>query len=328
MIAKFIAALLLSLSLLGVAGAAPVHPAYLELQELAAGDFRVLWKQPLSGATELSVKPVFPDRCVTRTLPTLQPHVTASVDHWVIRCGKQSLYGDQIGVDRFPVHGGEALLKLSLSTGMVYQQVLRPDAPLFRVPERPNPVVRSLSYLLLGAEAVIFSFEHLLFLAGLMLLTRSPKSLWQTLIGFTVGYCAVLSTAVLEAILLPQVLISALIALSILFVAAELRKRYQRKPESPETPWLIATVFGGVHGFAFATVLAADPIPTVDIPIALLFFSIGVQAGPLLLLTPLILVKQLIRFHSQRIQRWEMGVPAYGMGALAALWFIESTVSF
>ena len=76
---------------------------------------------------------------------------------------------------------------------------------------------------------------------------------------------------------LPQPPVEAAVALSIAFVARELiRMRPGNGSFSVNYPWLVAFAFGLLHGLGFAAALGEIGLPPVEIPTALLFFSIGV----------------------------------------------------
>ena len=81
----------------------------------------------------------------------------------------------------------------------------------------------------------------------------------------------------------PSAPVEATIALSIVFVASEiLRSRRGERGLTESAPWLVAGTFGLLHGFGFAGALSQVGLPPNDIPLALLFFNLGVEAGQLL----------------------------------------------
>ena len=82
---------------------------------------------------------------------------------------------------------------------------------------------------------------------------------------------------------LPQKPVEATIALSIAFVASELAKAEPGKRRLTESyPWVVAFVFGLLHGFGFAGALKEIGLPQTDIPLALFTFNLGVEAGQLM----------------------------------------------
>ena len=90
---------------------------------------------------------------------------------------------------------------------------------------------------------------------------------------------------------------------------------------------MVAFAFGLLHGFGFASGLTAMGLPQNEIPLALLFFNVGVELGQLAFV---LLVLGLARsFRTLEIpwpRRAEL-VPGYAVGSLGAFWFIERTAA-
>jgi HupE / UreJ protein len=132
--------------------------------------------------------------------------------------------------------------------------------------------------------------------------------------------------------------VEASIALSIVLVAAEILNARNGKPSlTARLPWLLAFSFGLLHGFGFAGALAEVGLPQHAIPVALLFFNLGVELGQLVFVaTVLSLVWLLLRAASQLTEasrvRYALDkldvIAAYGIGAVAAYWLIERTSAF
>jgi len=88
-------------------------------------------------------------------------------------------------------------------------------------------------------------------------------------------------------------------------------------------PWLIAFAFGLIHGFGFAGALGELGLSDADIPLALLFFNLGVEAGQVGFICILIAVNlALTKFLSNSLLSIHKGL-AYGLGGVAAFWFLE-----
>jgi hypothetical protein len=95
-------------------------------------------------------------------------------------------------------------------------------------------------------------------------------------------------------------------------------------------PWLVAFIFGLLHGFGFAGALAEVGLPDGHIPTALLFFNIGVELGQLAFIGTVLVVAMIARKVRsvdgvrQRVTR----VAPYLIGSLAAFWFVERVAAF
>ena len=102
----------------------------------------------------------------------------------------------------------------------------------------------------------------------------------KTVTAFTVSHSITLTLATLGYVHVPQRPVEAVIALSIVFVAAEiLHARAGRPGLTARAPWVVALTFGLMHGLGFASGLSEAGLPDGHIPTALLFFSLGVEAG-------------------------------------------------
>ena len=91
-------------------------------------------------------------------------------------------------------------------------------------------------------------------------------------------------------------------------------------------PWIVAFLFGLLHGFGFATGLSTAGMPKVEVPLALLFFNVGVELCQLFFVfTALALVRSL-KALNVRWPRWAEVMPGYAVGSLGAYWVIQRTV--
>jgi hypothetical protein len=113
------------------------------------------------------------------------------------------------------------------------------------------------------------------------------------------------------------------------FVAAEiLRARNGKEGIAVRSPWIVAFAFGLLHGFGFAGALAAVGLPEGHIPLALLFFNVGVEIGQLLFIAAVLGAIALIGRVRLRVPRWTGLVPPYAIGTLATFWVIERVAAF
>ena len=74
----------------------------------------------------------------------------------------------------------------------------------------------------LGVEHILGGIDHLLFVLALLIITRGGWKLVKTVTAFTVSHSLTLSAATLGFVHVPQRPVEAVIALSIVFVAAEI----------------------------------------------------------------------------------------------------------
>ena len=182
---------------------------------------------------------------------------------------------------------------------------------------------------MLGIEHILLGIDHLLFVLGLLLIVRGFGLLLKTITAFTVAHSVTLAMATLGFVNVPQAPVEAVIALSILFLASELAKQQKGNPGmTSRYPWVVALSFGLLHGFGFAGALSEVGLPQTDIPLALLFFNVGVEVGQLMFVAIVLMIFWVIQKLKFRWPAWTKQVPAYAIGSLAAFWFIQRTVSF
>jgi len=179
-------------------------------------------------------------------------------------------------------------------------------------------------YLLLGIEHILIGVDHLLFVLGLLLLVGGAWRLVQTVTAFTIAHSVTLTAATLGWVPVAVRPVEAAIALSIVYLALEvLRVGRGERALAAERPWAVAFVFGLLHGFGFAGALSELGLPEGQIPLALLFFNLGVEIGQLLFVFPVLGLLWLSRRLLAAVQPWPQTIAAYAIGGVAVYWVIE-----
>ncbi len=337
MLARFAVLLMLAFAG-GVAAAHEVRPGYLEIAEVEAGVYDVLWKVPARGELRLALYAHLPADCTGAT-NTGSFVGGAFVSRWRATC-PGGLVGRRIAVDGLSATRTDVLVRVAHLGGVVQTTRLTPDAPSFEVAAVPTAgdVVRT--YFVLGVEHILLGIDHLLFVLGLLLLVGNWRRLIVTVTAFTVAHSITLAAATLGLVHVPQAPVEAVIALSVMFVAAEiLRTAHGRASLTARTPWLVAFVFGLLHGLGFAGALREIGLPQTDIPLALLFFNVGVEIGQLAFIAAVVAVLAVIARLSSKWRDGRAGgtwraealvrTPlAYLIGCTAAYWTIDRTVGF
>jgi hypothetical protein len=97
-------------------------------------------------------------------------------------------------------------------------------------------------------------------------------------------------------------------------------------------PWIVAFTFGLLHGFGFASALSEIGLPQTAIPVALLFFNVGVEIGQLMFIAFIFAVialsRQFIRRFALPRSAWTGGLAPYAIGGIAAFWAIQRIAAF
>lgn len=300
-------------------------PSLLQVTEIAEGRFNMVWKTPAQGVSPVPLRPVWPAGCEIESASPMQIEGTGRVGTWILACadlGPDGLVGERLGVSGLGENQASAMVMVSLRDGRHYQQVLNADGPDFVVPAEPGAGEVMVDYILLGIDHIWGGIDHLLFVLGLLLLVGGGRRLLWTITAFTVGHSITLSLVTLGYFDYPVALVEFSIALSIFVLAVELT-REGRNDLLWRNPWWLAGGFGLLHGMGFAGALAETGLPQDNVPLALLFFNIGIELGQIAFILAVLALWLVLRHPLGPWQERVRWVPVYLLGALSALWCIE-----
>jgi hydrogenase/urease accessory protein HupE len=321
--------LLLAL-LAGPVTADEFKPAYLQLTQTGTTSYDVLWKVPaLDEQTIFKLQPVFPPG----TTETRSRRGTfadgATVIRWTIEV-PGGMEDKPISFRGVSLARTDVLVRLARADGTEQLERLNPARPVFTAVASPGPFEVVTSYTGLGIEHILLGIDHLLFVAALVMLVSGKRQLLLTITAFTVAHSITLALATLGLINVPGPPVEAVIALSIMFVALEVLRRQQgHRSLASEKPWLVAFSFGLLHGLGFAGALAEVGLPQNSIPLALLFFNVGVEIGQLLFVAVLLVAAALIRRLAGPVPSlWSTVVPAYAIGGISSFWVVDRVFAF
>jgi hypothetical protein len=194
------------------------------------------------------------------------------------------------------------------------------DLPLTALAARAAPPMRFAAYLQLGVEHILGGYDHLLFLAALLLGLHALRAMLGIVTVFALAHSITLALAVLDVVAVPPALIEPLIAASIIVACvANLLPR-----ETTHYRYALAAGFGLVHGFGFAGALRATGLggPGTDIAVPLLAFNLGVEAGQLAVacvLAPLLLLAR----RQPAFARYGLPGLSVGVACVSAMWLVE-----
>jgi hydrogenase/urease accessory protein HupE len=305
-----------------------LSPAFFGLTETAPNTFEVQWKVSISGGLAAVLEPQVPEGCTLTEVVRTYVVDDVRLQHGALAC-PDGLAGKIFTVNGLAQTQTDVLLRVDYLDGTASNQRLTPDAPTVAIPERPGTFEVVRTYLVLGVEHILLGIDHLLFVLALLLIVNGIGRLVATVTAFTVAHSITLGAATLGLVHVPSAPVEAIIALSILFLASELARRSTAGGADDLTrrfPWLVAFAFGLLHGFGFAGALSEVGMPQHAVPLALLFFNVGVELGQLLFIAAVFGFAWLVRQSAVRIPAvWPRAV-AYGVGSVAAFWVIERTI--
>ena len=309
------------------AAAHELRPGFLELREAAPGTFRVLWKVPMRGDLRLGIDPVFPETCRPTSAVTADPVPGALIEQWTVACDG-GLAGRTIAIDGLAATVTDVLLRVEWAGGAKETRILRSTAPSVTLGEGGAGAAPAWGYLSLGVEHILLGADHLLFVLGLVLIVSDRGTLIKTVTAFTVAHSITLAVATLGYASVPVPPLNAAIALSILFLGPEIVRAWRGETSlTIRHPWVVAFVFGLLHGFGFASGLSTVGLPKAEIPLALLLFNVGVELGQIAFVALVLALERSFRVLETAWPRWVQALPAYCVGGLGAYWTIQRAVA-
>jgi hydrogenase/urease accessory protein HupE len=331
------------LAVLGVLASQParsdeLRPGYLELRQTAPDTFDLLFKIPARGENlRLAVYLKLPEGTQDVRAPRASFGDGAYVERRTVR-RDGGLAGHAVIIEGLSATLTDVLVRVESLAGATQTERLSPTRTAFVIQAAPGAGEVAATYLGLGIEHILFGFDHLFFVLALVILVRDWRRVAVTVTAFTIAHSITLAAATLGFVNVPGPPVEATIALSIMLVAVEILNARQGKPSfTGRLPWLVAFSFGLLHGFGFAGALAEVGLPQHAIPVALLFFNVGVEVGQLIFVAAVLSLIWLSRHAGLAL--FEMGLVkrtfdrldvtiAYGIGGVSAYWLIERTTAF
>ncbi len=306
-----------------------MRPAYLELKQTSSETYNVLWKVPALEDMRLGLYVTFPDRCTESTQRRSYQAGGSFIERVSIRC-KNGLTGGKIFIEGLSATFTDVLARVQRNDGTTQTARLTPSSPSFIVEAAPNWKQMAGTYLRLGIKHIVLGFDHLLFVLGLLIIVgRRWKLMLKTITSFTLAHSLTLAAATFRVIHVPEEPLSAVIALSILFLGFEVARLKRGETSfTIQHPWVAAFGFGLVHGLGFASGLSTLGLPSSEIAAALLFFNVGVELGQIAFVLLYLLFLRCLKVLQVPAPRWAQSIPAYVIGSLGAYWTIVYITKF
>lgn len=317
-------------ALLGLVAAAPgfadeLRPGYLDLTEMQPRHWRMVWKAPVLGGLATHSRPSVPDFCAVSP-PTAHLAGASVVSESIVVCSRD-LADNPVGLAGMEASYTDALVRIAPLGRPVQAARLTPQQPFVTVSATPKRWDVARNYFGIGVEHILMGWDHLLFVIALVLLLGRLGSVVKAATAFTIAHSITLAGTTMGLFGLPQAPVEALIALSIVFLAVEIAKKRDDVPRlSERVPWIVAFLFGLIHGFGFAGALREIGLPEGEVPMALLTFNLGVEAGQLAVVALVLGVIAAARRFAPAMLRPATLAATYAIGTLASFWFIERMI--
>ena len=320
--------LLLCLMFFHASFADEIRPAFLELTQKSETSYKVLWKKPSRGEAKsvLKVEPIFPTTAKMIGVKQISKTRVAILESYVIE-EPNALIAKTITIEGLETTSSDVLVRIHYLDGETEFIRVLPESPKFKLSHKSGFVNMASMYFILGVEHILEGFDHLLFILALLLLVGNLHVLIWTITAFTLAHTITLMLASLDMIHLSSKAVEATIALSIIFVAAEVVYAMKGKIHlSKKYPWLIAFAFGLIHGLGFAGALKEIGLPQTEIVPSLIFFNVGVEVGQLIFISCVLLTIWIGRkFFENYAYNIKMAT-TYVIGITATLWFLERVI--
>ena len=283
-----------------------IRPGVLALEEIAPGTYEVGWTEPEDSriAVPSVVAITYPEGCVRESS--------------ILRCE-----GGLAGTMRFddvPDPRTRIVVSITALDGSVREAVASGEQPEIDLDAAPGSSF--VAWLGLGVEHVLGGIDHLAFVLGLLLVCGIDRRLVITVTAFTLAHSLTLALAAFDVVTLPSAPVEATIAASVMLVARE--ATHDQPTLTRRMPWLVAAIFGLVHGLGFAGALAEIGLPRGSEALALVGFNVGVELGQLAVVAVAVLIARAV---GSRAPQWSRPALALAIGSLGALWLIERTVA-
>lgn len=285
-------------------------PAHLIIEEDEDFEYEVTWMYPIRNLGPVNL--TLPNDCQSNSLETFQESKYLS-EKISLQCS-DSIKGKDIFIKGLSILN-DALVTIKFLDGERYEGLVSVKDSKLTIPQEVQ--VFPTGYFMLGVEHLIGGPDHLLFVFGLLFIVFGWQNLIKTITAFTLAHSITLGLSVLEIVSLPSATIEALIALTIIYLALEIKDEKNNK----STPWLMAFGFGLLHGFGFAGALSEIGIANEQLLLSLLFFNIGIEIGQLIMI-PLFLISiwllQKVKFNFSVTK-----LSSYAIGGMGSFWLIE-----
>jgi hydrogenase/urease accessory protein HupE len=306
-----------------------LQPGSLEIRQLTPDRYELIWRAPIYYNKPHPAKLQMPASWQTIGKPSVRQLSDSALHRRMVKVPGGDIDGATISLIGLEETITDVFVRISWLNGVQTTAIARPSQPWFKIEGLRSSWQVAGDYTLLGTDHILSGYDHLSFVLALILIVSGWRRLFLTVTFFTLAHSITLAAATLGLLWVPGPPIEATIALSILFLASELVKLERGQSSlTARYPWVVAFVFGLLHGLGFAGALGELGLPSQEIPLALLMFNLGVELGQLMFIAAILLLIEILRRIQKHWPMWMRQLPAYGIGGLAAFWLIERVSGF
>lgn len=320
-------AVLFALGLPSAVSAHPLAPSVLSFEQGLNGKVVMRWRAPMKRPKGQSLRPLVPKACEALGPAKLEKtnEETAVLETLELRCVPPDMMGAVIRVEGLEDSSVNVVVRIVRVDGEVTHAILDTRTPELRISEKVEESHSFVEYLMLGTEHLLTGWDHLSFVLGLLVLFGWHRRLIAAVTAFTIGHSLTLALSVFGILSVPQMLVEAMIALTIVVLALEIQSG--RHGPVWRHPWILPGSLGLLHGLGFASVLFDAGLPADEVPLALLGFNLGLELAQLGVIAVVGTAYMAVRSFIPSDWRSNRSIPAYIIGSLAAFWVIERTLA-
>lgn len=296
------------------------RPVYIEITQTAPTDYQLKWKIPpvMPAQDEPSINITGPDCNIFSG-----QNSSGLIGSKLFRCTGDQVLGVAIN---YPGANPalSSLIILQRLDGESIELFNPPEKTQIALPQEITPLQVARQYLLGGTKHILVGFDHLLFITCLIFIAGSVKRLLITITGFTLAHSITLALASLNIVRISAPLVEVFIALSIAILAAEIIKQ-KNHTLAWRFPLSSACVFGLLHGFGFASVLADLGLPHEMKINALIFFNVGVELGQFIFIIGVVSAVNIVK-QMQPVLAYlgqASSISLYAIGCISVYWLVE-----
>lgn len=303
-----------------------IRPAYLQIREIETSTYDVLWKTPAQGDMRLALNALMPASCQNLGLARGALVNAAAIEQQRILC-EGGIEGRRIVFENLATTLTDVIVRFEPLSGAPKMLRVTGATPFVEIPAQQSVGAIAATYFSFGVEHILLGFDHLLFVLCLLMLIDERKRLLLAITAFTLAHSITLAGTTFGWLRLASAPVEASIALSIAFLAAEIIKQRAGAIRSTYLhPEIAAFGFGLLHGFGFASALQDIGMPEDALPLALVSFNLGVEAGQIVFVVAVLTLTWLWQRVARPLPVSVYRASAYMAGITASFWFIERSV--
>lgn len=307
-----------------------LQPSSLEVRQLTSERYEVIWRAPIYYGKPHPARLQLPDDWQQAGGATVKQLSDSALHRRLVNVPGGIKGDDVIRFIGLEATITDVFVRFVWLDGTETTAMARPGHPYVDVVTQRSGWRVVTDYTILGVEHILSGFDHLTFVLALLLIVSGTRRLIITITAFTLAHSVTLAAATLGVMWVPGPPVEATIALSILFLASELMKVNRGEASlTAEYPWVVAFVFGLLHGFGFAGALSDVGLPEQSILLALVFFNVGVELGQLLFVAVILLSGWLLHQLKQpQLLKHAETAAIYSIGGISSYWLIERISQF